>query len=328
MEEETQHALRSRPPRRAKKQQIVQSSPETGEQLADIIRVAAPAVRNPTKPTEPLEHDFSQTQLQPPFLPAKESFDFSPPAKAKPSPFTILPGYQKIIAPEPPAELDTQANPHYKIIHHACALLGHTIKEIDEGPECHEGKREKPELVKAIDQLNQIINKQECGMADDASLVNALEPPTSNDPKLEKTAIEMRIDQLELKIDKLLSRNSTKTKKHVSYASIAQGASPAPSAPYRPGVQLEKHQAIDHTTRFVVEVSQPVPTAFNPLDLREAINKSLPPACPTRVVAIRRTHRVNLIFYASGDTAHLISASESWLYSLPFSEARINNKNQ
>ena len=71
-------------------------------------------------------------------------------------------------------------------------------------------------------------------------------------------------------IDELLSRNpteTTETKKYASYASIAQGASSAPSAPYRPEVQLEKHQAIDHTTWFVVEVSQPVPTAFNPLDL-------------------------------------------------------------
>ena len=87
-----------------------------------------------------------------------------------------------------------QANPHYKIIHHACALLGDTIKEIDEGPESPEGEREKNGLVKAIDQLNQIISKQECGVADDASLVNALEPSTSYDPKLEKTAIETRID--------------------------------------------------------------------------------------------------------------------------------------
>ena len=86
----------------------------------------------------------------------------------------------------------------------------------------------------------------------------------------------MRIDQLELKIHELLSRTSTITKKHASYASIPQDASPAPFAPYSRGVQHQKHQAIDHPTRFVVEVSQPVPTAFNPLDLREAINKSLP----------------------------------------------------
>ena len=165
-------------------------------------------------------------------------------------------------------------------------------------------------------------------MADDASLVNALEPPTSNDPKLEKTAIETRIDQLKLKIDELLSRNSTETKKHASCASIAQGASSAPSAPYLPEVHLEKHQAIAHTTRFVVEVSHLVPTAFNPLDLREAINKSLPTTCPARVVAIRRSHRGNLIFHASGDIAHLVSVSESWLYCLPFGEARINNENQ
>ena len=156
---------------------------------------------------------------------------------------------------------------HYKIIHHACALLGHTMKEIEEGPESPEGEREKDELVKAIDQLNRIINKQECGVADDASLVNTLEPPTSNDPKLEKTAIETHIDLLELKIDQLLSRNSTETKKHASYGSIAQGVSSSLSALYGPEVQLEKHQAIDHTTRFVVEVSQPVPTAFNALDL-------------------------------------------------------------
>ena len=238
------------------------------------------------------------------------------------------PDIKRVFAPEPPAELDTQANPHYKIIHHACALLGHTIKEIDKGPESPEGEREKHELVKAIDQLNWIINKQGCGVADDVSLVNVLEPPTSNDPKLEKTAIETGIDQLKLKIDELLSRNSTETKKHASYASIAQGASSASSALYQPEVQLEKHQATDHTTRFVVKVSQPVPTAFNPLDLREAINKSLPTTCPARVVAIRRSHPVNLIFYASGHTAHLVSVSESWLYCLPFGEARINNENQ
>ena len=167
-------------------------------------------------------------------------------------------------------------------------MLGHTIKEIDEGPESPEGEREKHELVEAIDQLNGIINKQECGVADDVSLVNALEPPTSNNLKLEKTGIETGIDQLEFKIDELLSRNSTEAKKHASYASIAQGASSAPTAPYRPEVQLEKHQAIDHITRFVVEVSQPVTAAFNPLDLREAMNKSLPTTCPARVVAIRR----------------------------------------
>ena len=330
MERETQHTLRPRPPRRAKKRQIVQSSPETGEQVADIIRVAAPAVRKPTKPTKPPERNSLQTQLQPLFLSAKERFDFSPPARGEPLPFTFLPWYPKIIAPEPLAELDTQASLHYKIIHHECALLGHTIKEIDEGPESPEGEREKHELVKAIDQLSRIINKQECGMADDASLVNALELPTSNDPKLEnlKTAIETRIDQLDLKINELLSRNSTETKKHASYASIAPGASSAPSAPYRPEVPLEKHQVIDHTTRLVVEVSQPVPTAFNPLDLREAINQSLPTTCPARVVAIRRSRWGNLIFSASDDPAHLVSVSESWLYCLPFGEARINNENQ
>jgi len=193
MEEETQHALRPRPVRRAKKQQIVQSSPETGEQVADVIHVATPAVRKPTKPTKPLEPDPSQTQLQPPFLPGKESFICSPPAKDKPSPFTILPGYQKIIAPGPPVELDTQANPHYQIIYHACALLGHTIKEIDEGPESPMGEREKHQLVKAIEQLNQISNKQESGVADDASRVNASALPTPEDPKLKKTAIETRI---------------------------------------------------------------------------------------------------------------------------------------
>ena len=46
------------------------------------------------------------------------------------------------------------------------------------------------------------------------------------------------------------------------------------------------------------------------------------------MVAIRCSHRGNLIFYASGDTAHLVSASESWLYCLPFGEARINNESQ
>ena len=141
-----------------------------------------------------------------------------------------------------------QANPNYQIIYHACSLLGHTIKEINEGPKSPKGEREKHELVKAIDQLNRIINKQECGVAEDTSLVNALEPPTSDDPKLEKTAIEKLINQLELKIDKLQSRNSSETKKHASYASIAQGALPAPSALYQPRVQLEKRQAIDHTT--------------------------------------------------------------------------------
>ena len=46
------------------------------------------------------------------------------------------------------------------------------------------------------------------------------------------------------------------------------------------------------------------------------------------MVAIRRSHRGNLIFYASGNTAHLVSVSESGLYCLPFGEARINNENQ
>jgi len=68
-------------------------------------------------------------------------------------------------------------------------------------------------------------------VADDASLVNASELPSPEDTKLKKTAIERRIDQLELKIDELLSRNSPQPKKHASYASIARGASPAPSVP-------------------------------------------------------------------------------------------------
>ena len=102
-EEETQRRLRPRPLRRAKKRQIVQSSPETREQVADIIRVAAPAVRKPAKPTKTPERDSSQTPLQPPFLPAKESFDFSLLAKDKPSSFTVLPGYGHITASQPPS---------------------------------------------------------------------------------------------------------------------------------------------------------------------------------------------------------------------------------
>ena len=46
------------------------------------------------------------------------------------------------------------------------------------------------------------------------------------------------------------------------------------------------------------------------------------------MVAIRHSHQGNHIFYVSGDTAYLISVSESWLYCLPFGEARINNENQ
>ena len=42
----------------------------------------------------------------------------------------------------------------------------------------------------------------------------------------------------------------------------------------------------------------------------------------------RFRYRGNLIFYACGDTAHLLSVSESWLYCLPFGQARINNENQ
>ena len=46
------------------------------------------------------------------------------------------------------------------------------------------------------------------------------------------------------------------------------------------------------------------------------------------MVAIRRFHQGNLIFYASDDTAHLVSVSESWLYCIQFGETRINNENQ
>lgn len=150
MEEETQHALRPRPLRRAKKGQIVQSSPGTREQVVDIIRVATPGVRKPTKQTKPPEPAPSKTQLQPPFLSEKESFDFSLPARDKPSPFTIFPRYQKIMAPELSVELGPQANSRYQIMYDACALLGDKIKKIDEDPESPMGDREKHLLVKAV----------------------------------------------------------------------------------------------------------------------------------------------------------------------------------
>ena len=82
------------------------------------------------------------------------------------------------------------------------------------------------------------------------------------------------------------------------------------------------------TLHSLVEVSQPVLPTFNPLDLREAINKSLLTTCSAKVVAIRRSHQGNLIFYASSDTAYLITVSKSWLHCLPFGEVRINNENE
>ena len=119
-----------------------------------------------------------------------------------------------------------------------------------------EDEKEKPQLIKAIEQLNRIIYKQEFGVADNASPVNASEIPTPEDLKSEKTGIEMCIDQLELKIDDLLSRNSPDTKTKASYALIAQNASasPAPAQiiPCQPLVPRQKYQAINHTTLFVV----------------------------------------------------------------------------
>ena len=79
----------------------------------------------------------------------------------------------------PPVEIETRANPLYKIIYHATALLWAMIQDIDQGPESSEGEKEKQWLIKAIEQVNRIIYKQECWVAEDASPVDTSETPTS-----------------------------------------------------------------------------------------------------------------------------------------------------
>ena len=60
------------------------------------------------------------------------------------------------------------------------------------------------------------------------------------------------------------------------------------------------------------------------------MKEKLPVSCSARLVAITCSHtsRGNLIFYSSGNNAHLTSASESWLHCLTFGEAGINTENQ
>lgn len=101
MEEETQRTLLPRPPKRGKKRQIIQSSPESNEQTAEVIRIRTPDLAKSAKPVNQPEHH--QTPLQPPFVPATPRFTFSPPelptqpqGSDKQYPYVFVPGYGEI----------------------------------------------------------------------------------------------------------------------------------------------------------------------------------------------------------------------------------------
>ena len=70
----------------------------------------------------------STTPLQPAFQPPTDAFNFSPPVQATSESYSIIPGYAKIIFHEP-TEIRQHANPNYRVICHAAALVGEALKE-------------------------------------------------------------------------------------------------------------------------------------------------------------------------------------------------------
>ena len=323
MSDNTQRELRPRPPRKGRKRQIIHSSPEINEP-AEVICVSTPECLKTAKVQK------APAPNQPQFQPINDQFHFS----LQPSqntrdistelskPYTILPGYQKIEYCEP-KEVAQHEDQNYRVVFHACILLEEALNAYSEEPEpdlggvISEKMREKNLLHHARRILDQFLYK-----TDDSEM--PAEENENNATKNIQTPLTERIERLETKIDSLLSRN-------LSYSSALQ-SNPAPSlqpeqhtiAPALP--QYLTRQTINPEARFVVEVTEPVSTEFNPLPLRNVINSALPSSCSTRVVAIRRSHKGNLIFHTSGKAQEIIQISSEWLSLIPYGETRINNE--
>ena len=152
MEDDTQRVPRPRPPKRGRKRQIIQSIPEAGEQVAEVVSIPKPKVLKKPEPNKTI------TPLQPAFQPPTDAFNFSLPVHTTSESSSILPGYAKIIVDEPP-EIRQHANPNYSVIFHAAALVEEALKAIPEGTDA-EGQvysKEARQAREALEEARKIL---------------------------------------------------------------------------------------------------------------------------------------------------------------------------
>ena len=256
MEDDTQRVLRPQPPKRGRKRQIIQSSPEAGEQVAEVVSIPKPKVLKKSEPNKTI------TPLQPAFQPPTDAFNFSLPVHTTSESASILPGYAKIIVDEPP-EIRQHANPNYRVIFHAAALVEETLKAIPEGTDA-EGQvysKEARQAREALEEARKILFQVVSGERPEKKLIRSFidaSTSTTNEPG----SLDDRMHSPKCKLDTLLSKPSyAAALQHPPHPVSSLPAVPV-TAPAAKAVSLEE-------TRFVVEVESPVPGNFNPLLLQD-----------------------------------------------------------
>ena len=309
MEEETQRQLRPRPPNRGKKRQIVHSSPESSRPTADVIHIRTPAIAKPAKRVTQREHP--QKGLQTPFLPATLNFSFSPPQlPEQPCGNEGAPEYLQMV------NRALHAITHASQLH-ATLYTNPTREQIDEQRLIGQAQISLERVTKG-----QISEDLEGGVT--SSSEDAAENPTrcfvdrSTTTTYEHVSLDDRIQSLESKVDRLLNKPSyaSALQNHVPVAYPTQKAANCDSAPATRQISLEH-------TRFVIELDNPVLENFDPLPLREKLNRLLPQHC-ARLTAIQRSRKGNLICYTLGDPSTIIQSFKVWFPGIPFGAIRIN----
>ena len=309
MEQETQRQLRPRPPNRGKKRQIVHSSPESSGPTADVIRIRTPAIAKPAKRVTQREHP--QKELQTPFLPATLNFSFSPPQLPE-----QLHGNQ-----EGPEYLQTVNRALHLITHasqlHATLYTNPTREQIAEQRLIAQAQISLERVIKG-----QISEDLEGGVT--PSSEDAAENSTrcfvdrSTTTTNEHISLDDRIQSLESKLHRLLNKPS--------YASALQNQVPV-TYPTQKAVNCDSVPATRpislENTRFVIELENPVLENFDPLPLREKLNRLLPDHC-ARLTTIQRSQKGNLVCYTLGDPSTTIESFEVWSPGIPFGAIRIN----
>ena len=259
MEDDPQCVFRPWPPKSGRKRKIIQSSPEAEEQVAEVVSIPKPKVLEKPEPKK------TTTPLQPAFQTPTDAFNFSPPVQATSESYSIIPGYAKIISLEP-TEIRQHANPNYRVICHAAALVGEALKE---GVHSIEGRQVREALEEARKILFQVVSGDEPEEKPIRSFIDA-STSTTNEPR----SLADRMHSLECKLDTLLSKPSYAAALQHPTREVSSLSAVSVTAPVAKALSLEE-------TRFVVEVESPVRENFNPLPLRDSLNGLLQRSVPS-----------------------------------------------
>ncbi|KAG0641067.1 hypothetical protein HOY80DRAFT_1040194 [Tuber brumale] len=281
MTDNKQRELRLRPPVKGRKRQNIHRSPRPNDEPAEVIRVRTPECLK----------TFPRSRVPAPnrylFQPPRDQFYFSrqpvhqntdDTTSQSLKQYTVIPGYQMIESLEP-QEFAQHEKLTNQVIYDANILI--------DGP-----LRACSEVL-----LNQFLFK-----------VDEMPGNTAVDMDMKtQKPLAKRIQRVVTNIDSLLSQN-------LSYSSVLQSN---PTRSLQSEARAISRKAPSHTTgqainperQFVVEVTQKVPTKFNPLPLHNEIEDALPSCCTTWVYAIQRSCKGNFIFYMFGKVPEIIQIS-------------------